>query len=262
MSEHKIKFVYEHGSADQSRLDLYDGSVSLNGIARAMTIATHALINKEIRTRADRAQGAEFYLLPSRRGSFEYEALIFTSGAISSGLFYDFVKHVFREAVGLEDLANPPRRSVQDRIEPTLGELPAVLESSLIDVHRPIKKDPDITLTVRRPRGEPLAKFDSSTEMYLRPTTLVVPDPIIGNVTRYNAPSRWGRLYDRAEGRIVSFFLTPEVSERGRSLVTWSLHETNMNRENAIYLRAEAIVSANDVVKRYNVSAVSDQPFS
>ena len=58
MSEFKLKFRYEHGSADQSRLDLYDGAVSLNGIARAMTIATHALINREVRTRADRADGA------------------------------------------------------------------------------------------------------------------------------------------------------------------------------------------------------------
>lgn len=181
MPEFRLKFRYEHGSADEGQLDLYDGAVSLGGIARSVTIATHALINGEIRTRADSAHGARFYLRAPQRGSFIHEVAIFVSGACSSGLFYDFLKYAFREAVGtLDELVDPPRQSVQNKIEPTIGELAAVLEPALIDVYRPIRQDPNMTLAVTKPRGEVLVTFDQDTGRYLEPRTVTVPDPVIG----------------------------------------------------------------------------------
>lgn len=262
MPEYRILFKYENGSADDGRLDLYDGSISLGGIARSLTITTHALINGEIRSRADTAGGANFYLLAPKRGSFVFEAGIFVVGAISSGLFYDFIKYAFTEAVGkLDELANPPRPSVQQHLEPTVGELPAVLEPSLIDVHRPIRKSSEITLSVMKPRGEMLVLFDADTGNFLQPHNASMPDPIVCNITRYNTISRWGKLYDRSENRVISFYLVPELSERERSLITWSLHERNLNRECTLYLKVEAVVSPNDRIKRYIVTKVSDLPF-
>lgn len=262
MPEFRLKFRYEGGSADDGRLDLYAGAVSLEGIPRSLTITTHALINGEIRTRADAAHGARFYLLAPQRGSFIYEAGIFIAGACSSGLFYDFVKYVLREAVGtVDELLEPPRPSVQARIEPTIGELPAVLESALTDVHRPIRINPNIKLAVTRPRGEVLVEFNEETGIYLEPRAVQIPDPIIGNVTRFNTISRWGKLYDRAERRVVSFFLDPALSERQRSFITWSLHESNLDRPGTLYLQVEATVSPNGRTKRYKVLTVSNQPF-
>ncbi len=261
MPEFKVKFKYENGLANDGKLDLYNGAASLSGISRSITIATHALINGEIRTRGDMAKGASFYLHAPRRGCFIFEAGVFIAGACSSGMFYDFVKYAFTEAVGkLDEMVNPPRPSVQKRIEPTVGELPAILEPSLIDVHRPIKKSPEMTLAVTKPRGELLVKFDAETESYLHPRDVVMPDPIICNVTRYNTLSRWGKLYDRSENRVISFFLVPELSEKERALITWSLHQSNLNREGTLYLKANAIVSANDRIKRYQVVKVSNQP--
>ena len=263
MPEFRLKFRYQHGTADDGQLDLYDGAVSLEGIARAITIATHALVNGEIRTRADAAHGARFYIRAPQRGSFIYEAGIFVAGACSSGLFYDFVKYALKEAVGrLDEATDPPRPGVQRKLDPTIGELPATLESALISVHRPIRQDPTITLDITKPRGEVLVTFNSETATYLEPRDVQLPDPVVGNITRYNALSRWGKLYDRSERRIISFFLENNVSDRERSLITWSLHERNLNREGTLYLRADATVSANDVIKRYRVSAVSERPFT
>jgi hypothetical protein len=261
--EFRLKFKYEGGTADEGLLDLYDGAVSLEGIARAVTIATHALVNREIRTRADSAHGAKFFLRSPQRGSFIYDATVFVTGACSSGLFYDFIKYAFQEAVGkLDEIADPPSQSLQKRIEPTIGELPAVLESALIDVHRPIRQAKEITLAVTKPRGEVLVDFDEETGIYLQPRTVVMPDPIVGNVTRYNNISKWGKLYDRSEARIISFFLSPDLTERERSLITWSLHEGNLNREGTLYYRAEAVVSPHDRIKRYNITRVNNQPIS
>lgn len=260
MNEFKVKFKYEHGTADSNLLDLYDGAKSLEGIARALTITTHALLNGEIRTRADSATGAELYIRAPQSGSFIFEAAVFMGGAISSGVFYDFIKYAFNEAVGLVD-ESPHRRSLQERVEPTIGELPAVLETALIDVHRPILRAPEMTLSVTRPRGEVLATFDANTALYLQPLTVPRGEPVIGNVTRYNTLSKWGKLYDRSEHRVISFLLNPDMTEHERSLITWSLHQSNLGRDGQLYFKVTAIVTPNQQrTKRYLVSKVSQQP--
>jgi hypothetical protein len=260
VAEYRFKFTYSGGVADKNRLDLYDGSVSLEGIARALTITTHAFINGEVRTRGDAANGASFYMNPSRPGSFVFEVVVWMAGAASSGLFYDFVSHSFKEAVGWSDESTRPRRALSERIEPTMGELPAVLESPLKDVHRPIMRNPEMTLRVGRPRGEELITFDTYTGNALQPSIVNLSDPVVGHVTRYNTISRWGRFFDRSSRRVVSFFLEAGVSERERSLITWSLHEANLNRDGSLYLYATAVTTSSGIIKRYNVSSVSDRP--
>ena len=260
MSEIRVKFRYERGTADDNRLNLYDGAKSLEGIARALTITIHACLNGEVRTRADSATGAELYIRAPQSGSFIYEASIFVGGAISTGIIYDFVKYAFNEAVGLHE-DEPQRKSLRDRIEPTIGELPAVLETALIDVHRPMLQEPEMKLLVTRPRGEILAEFTQETGLYLQPQTIALPEPVIGNVTRYITISRWGKLYDRSEKRIISFLLNPDLKERERSLITWSLHESNMNRDGRLYVKASAVVSPTQQrTKRYLISKVSQEP--
>lgn len=262
MPELKVKFVYEHGAADDNRLDLYDGAKSLEGIARMLTITTHALLNGEIRTRADTAQGAELYIQAPRSGSFIYEATIYLGGVITSGMFYDFLKYALNETIGRLDDA-PLRPSLQDRIEPTMGELPAVLENALIDVHRPLMQSPQMQLKVTRPRGEVLAIFDRETGLNLQPHNETLDDPVLGNVTRYNTLSRWGKLYDRSEGRVISFHLSENLTDHERSLITWSLHESNLQREHWLYFKVIALKTASqNRTKRYSISRVSQTPIT
>ena len=64
----------------------------------------------------------------------------------------DFVKYAFNEAVGKLDQHEDYSKALAKRIEPTIGELPAVLESSLSDLHRPIRKEHEITLSRQLPR--------------------------------------------------------------------------------------------------------------
>lgn len=260
MSELRVKFRYEHGTADTGRLDLYDASVALNGIARATTIVTHAFINGEVRSHGDAAHGAKFYINTPKRGSFTYEAIIWAAGALSGGVFYDFVKYAFNEAVGKIDENEDYSKALAKRIEPTIGELSAVLESPLSDIHRPIRKEPVITMDVTRPRGEKLASFDSETALYLLPQTVPAPHPIVGNVTKYNNLTGWGRFFDRQEGKTISFNISLESPEMQRELVTWSQHENNMGRDGLLYLNADAVITQNGEIKRYIVREVGDRP--
>ncbi|MEX1827040.1 hypothetical protein [Luteibacter sp. CQ10] len=261
MPEFRVKFLYQHADADGGLLHLYDAAKSLEGIARALTITTHALLNGEVRTRADSAHGAELYVKAPQRGSFIYEAVIYVGGVVTSGVFYDFLKYTFKEAIGIiED--EPQNRALQRRIEPTMGELPAVLENALIDVHRPLVRSPQMTLKVTKPRGEVLVAFDENTAKALQPQHINLSDPIIGHVTRYNTISRWGRIFDYSEHRVISFFLAPNLTERERSLVTWSLHQANTNANGRLYMKGTAVVSPmQHKTKRYQITQVSDQPF-
>lgn len=254
MPEKRIKFRYQYGSAEEGRLNLYDGAKALEGVARTTSIITHAYLNGETRVRGEAAHGAEFYIRAPRQGSFLYEAVIWSAGAISGGLFYDFVKYACSEAVGYFDREEPIRRSLEERIEPTLGELGAALESPLNDVHRPIRKDRDIELFVTRPRGEVLAHFDYETAGQLLPRTVDPPHEIIGNVTRFNTNTGWGRLYDRTEERSISFILDANIGYYERSLVTWSLHERNLGREGTLRFDGDALVSSTGIIKRYNIN--------
>ena len=261
MSELRLKFRYENGAADTGRLEIYDAAVALHGIARASSIITHAYLNGEIRTHGEAAKGAKIYIDTPKKGSFLYEATIWTAGALSSGVFYDFIKYAMTEAVGKINNADGYYKALDAKIEPTIGELPAVLESALDEIHRPIRQDKKITLAVARPRGEELAAFDSDTLLYLQPTTGPAPHDISGNITKYNSLTGWGKFFDLIERRTVSFNIDLNSSERQRSLVTWSLHENNMKRSGLLYLRANAVTTPTGRIKRYIVHGVSDTPF-
>lgn len=257
----KIIFKYEKGIADKGLLDLYDASVALNGISRTLSIISHAFINGEVRKQGDTVHGAKIYISTPKKGSFIYEALIYIGGVVSSGVFYDFIKYTLNEAVGKFDSTENLSVALAKRIEPTLGELPVVLEHPLLDIHRPIKKEKEITLKVSRPKGEVLASLDSDTYNYLLPKTVNIDYTIIGNVTKYNSLTGWGRFYDIKEKRTIPFCIKPTFTDYERSLITWSLHEHNMQREATVYINARAVKAPNGKVKRYLLNKINNIPF-
>ena len=261
MPEIKLKFHYERGAADSGRLEIYDAAVALRGIARATSMVAHAYLNGEVRTRAEAAIGAKVYIDTPKRGSFVYEAVIWTAGALSSGIFYDFIKYSFNESVGKNLEPESGSKNLEKRIEPTMGELPVALESPLEEIHRPIRQDKKIVLAVTRPRGEVLAEFNTKTLQYLQPDIIPAPHEISGNVTKYNSLTGWGKFFDLIERRTVSFNISLESSERERSLITWSLHENNMGRTGLLYLTANAVVTPSGTIKRYVVHHVGERPF-
>jgi hypothetical protein len=86
--------------------------------------------------RTGRLLGApNLFLLPARPGSFVFDVAVWMVEACAAGLVYDFV------AQDDADLQN----GLLKRIEPTMGELPAMLENSLRKAHRPIQERPEMT---------------------------------------------------------------------------------------------------------------------
>lgn len=267
MPEYRLKAVYEHGTADNGRLDLYDASISLQGLARALTIITHAYITGEVRYRATSAAGTKIYLEPATRGSFVESIRIVVDNPVLQGLgygvagnaLYDFIKWALRE--GFNAVQDPPREIIR-RIEPVLGELPVALEQPLQLMHRPIYKNRRTTLSLDRLRGERLITFDHVSADALAVVESGVEHDIVGNVTRFNVLSGWGRLFDRSEDRTVSFKLSDTLALDERSLITWSLDEVNNNRDGTLFFDVVATRTTSGEAKRYLITGIRIIPLA
>lgn len=265
----KITFAikYHHGDAQEGHLDMYDAAVSFQGFAKALSITAHALLNDgEIKRKGNRIEGAELYINPSRKGSFEQiVTLVITNkeaigASIAAAAFYDLIKWTWSKTleIACEEPETPHVRKLAERIEPFIGEMEEALEIPLEQAHRPIKKDNDVIISLKRQRVGEVIQLDLETlqSVSLKTDEETTPD-ILGNVTRYNILSGYGRFYDDSLAKTVSFKVGDDVSSVQKQLLTWSLHYAQEAEGGGkLLFDAKKIVSAKGATKRYLVSNV------
>jgi hypothetical protein len=267
----EIKLHYDGGTADDGVLNLYDAGTSISGFARALAITTHALLNDgAVRKRAEGAEGAEFYISPSRQGSFlEVITVVITSDAakavglgILGNVFWDFIKLVWSKTVGKEAEPETPKiRRLIDQNPELLDEIGAVLESALQQAHRPIQQDRQIEISIQRPRVGTILTLDTETLAYV--TTRAKSDLVvglIGNVTRYNILSGFGRFYDDVQECTIPFDLEDSLSAKEKRLLTWSMDQRVQGHEGKIAIDVTEITNAKGYIKRYRLHAVRLPP--
>ena len=183
LSKIPLRIKYRGGAPDRNELPGYDGATSIDGITRAIHIATHAYMTGETVSHATALKGASIYLRPARQGSFMFDLIVLmeaypatsTSGvAITAPVFYDFLKTAFGRAAGMLDAEpeHPHLQKIYTRKEPPplmkapadLDLLAEALEGSLQAAHRPIGDDDGVsTLSVGSPRNS-LITFDDETK--------------------------------------------------------------------------------------------------
>lgn len=270
LARHKIRIQYEGGLADENALPGYDGITSIDGIMRAVHIATHAYMTGQVVSRATAMRGASVIMKPARPGSFIFDLIVLieanpatTSAAVAltAAPFYDFIKTVFKRATGSLD-AEPETihlKNLYERRDPPplqkppadLDALAETLEGSLQSAHRPIGEDGDIrTISIGSSRQE-LVNFDIETKDWVcNQEEAVGLDIFRGNVTRYNALSRNGRAFvDRLE-RVVPIRPDGDFPSSDLHNLTWSLHGSNIGSPNKLDMRARTVTSASGKVKR------------
>jgi len=268
----KIVFVisYHNGEAREGRLDMYDAAVSLQGFAKALSITAHALLNDgEVRRKGNRIEGGSLYIYPSRKGSFEQVVtFIITNpeaigGSIAAAAFYDLIKWTWSKTLDLvHEPETPHVRNLSERIEPFFGEMEEALEIPLEQAHRPIKKNEEVTIALKRQRIGEVIKLDTET---LKSVSLRTEDKITnnirGNVTRYNILSGYGRFYDDELEKTVSFKIGDDVSKAKERLLTWSMHQAQKDIDTGkLLISAKRTNTANGAIKRYLVSSVKKAP--
>lgn len=269
----EIKFIlkYTGGKADDNVLDLYDAATSMHGLAKALAITSYSLINDgKVRRRADSIPNVDFYLQPSKKGSFiEIVTIIFQNPAVQvlgssvlAAAFWDFVNFTWKEATGREStLTEYKTKRLLENNETLPEEISHALELPLQQLHKPIQKDKNIVIEIKRPRNDvPVVKFNSSTLDYVMSES--EPEEvtnIVGNVTKFNILSGIGRFYDDRLGKTVSFHSSSEIDRETKEILSWSLHNSNQNRTGKIKIVADAIKSNSGHLKRFIIKNAERQ---
>ncbi|MPW27917.1 hypothetical protein F9L16_02770 [Agarivorans sp. B2Z047] len=267
MKSIQIKLSYNGGDADLHRLDMYDASVSLHGFARAIAITTHALLNDgDVKRKGNRASGAKIYISPPQKGSYEQilTLVIENKEAIGASVvaaaFWDILKWTWSKTLDLAfEPTTPSVKKLDDRTEPFISDIEEVLESALEEAHRPIKNNPQMKISVSRPRVGKVLDLNAETlkSVSIRTDNTVIKG-IVGNVTKYNILSGIGRFYEDAKGHTVSFKIPDSAGEALRKKITWSMHYAQGEEgEGKIEFEARRVTSAKGILKRYLVDKVN-----
>ncbi len=83
---------------------------------------------------------------------------------------------------------------------------------------------------------------------------------ILGNVTKFNILTNYGRVFDDKLRRVVSFQVIEDPSHRLRSLITKSMHERVSGRSGKLHFLVRRVENAVGTVKRYVVYDIYDVP--
>lgn len=260
----EFKISYHGGPAAKGKLELYSAGRSLVGLSRALQITTHAFLNDgAVRVRADRLHGAQLFVSAPVRGSFmESVSVAFDDEPTKKigkskivAAFYDFLTWTWSHAIGRTEY-EPSTSHVLAlaKQEAFISDISQGLETSLRDLHRPIQQDDQMTIVVSRPRKGELIRLDDGTLGFVAPVQEQhITTDIVGNVTKYNTLSGYGRFYDDEAGRTVSFDISSSLSEDATQLLTRSLHEWNVSKKGKISIDVKRMLTAHGDLKRYTV---------
>lgn len=265
-----LKITYLGGDADNHRLKFYDGSTSIQGFSQALHIATHAYVNGKSISKAPALKGAELYMKSLRPGSVIGEIVVLinqnpglslAAGGIfatyTANPFYDFIKMLFSKANGLIDY-EPETVTVSkalERHEPFFDNVAEIMEGSLQRVHRPIGEGIDL-ISIGRPRSDLITLNQATKDWVNSQETAPNEDVLTGNVTRYNAITRNGRIYIDQLNRIVPFRIDESFPLSLLTTLTWSLHGSNSGVAGTqefpkkLTLTAKKVVTSSSRVKR------------
>lgn len=269
-AEHKLRVRYTGGLADANSLPGYDGVTSIDGITRAIHIATHAYMTGEVVSRATALKGASIVLKPARQGSFIFDLIVLieanpaTTGvaaALGAAPFYDFVKTAFKRATGFLDAEpeNAHLKNLYERKQPPdlkrppadLDSLAEALEGSLQDAHRPIGAEGTIDRISIGSARQDLLHFDVESKDWVNTREEANNLEVVrGNVTRYNALSRNGRAFVDPLQKVVPIRPDGDFPAGDLAHLTWSLHGSNIGAPSKIDMRVRKVTSANGKVKR------------
>lgn len=239
MSDRDVELVlrYDGHTADSGRLNLYEASESLNGTARVVNLIVHAFVNNgEIRERLNAPIGANTYLSAAKKGCFEEsvevefgeEAIRRIKPSVIAANFWDYFSCCVSVAVGRECKPSTPMvKKILHQSEEFFDQLAEELEAPLQKLHRPIKTKGATTITFARPRVGDILTLNQETLDYV---SVMEQDDVlsnwIGNVTKYNSLSGYGRMYIDQFGQTLPFRITQFLqNERAHKAAAASLNE-------------------------------------
>ncbi len=269
MMEKEVKVILriEGGVANDGMLDIYDAANTMNGLARAINIVAHSFANdEEVRSRADCARGSKSYIHASKKGCFEEQVDIFFNKktiqkighSVLANNFWDYLICSWSASIGLQpEPTTPYVNKLLEKDEDFFHVIADALESPMQNLHESIRSDAKIKIFLERPRIGDLIEFNQNSLNFV---TLRKEKSgtayIVGNVTRYNILTDFGRLYSDEEQRVISFRLAHD-DPRLRSLSLKSMQEKDFEDGGKLSFKVSEVVSSHGIVKRYVIHDIS-----
>jgi hypothetical protein len=258
----------EGGIADDGILDMYDAASMIHGLARSLNIVAHSFANEqEVRVRANSAAGVKTYIHSSKKGCFEEQIDIKFSSKITEKIghsvivnnFWDYLQYCWTSAVG-----NPSQpisshlTKVVDGDQDFSFVIGDALESAMQDIHKPIISEPRARIYLARPRIGDVVQLNKKTLAFV--TTRTVSSEkfdLIGNVTKYNVLSDFGRLFSDTDRRVVSFKLANPNDIKTRQKVLQSMQDNVSGETGKVKFNVSQVLSSHEEVKRYIVHGIT-----
>ncbi len=218
MKHTQIIIQYEGQSSDAGRLDLFDAVESLHGFTRVLNRISHAFANNDdARSKVPKPANVNTYITGAKKGCFETLLEVEFSDKVSEEIgssvvvnnFWDYFTYIFSLGIGVN--YDPTSSFLRNKIDHDEGHFYAMataLEGYLKEVHRPIKLNGANKIEIIRPRVGSALVMDHATLDYVGSTIRSsIQEYWIGNVTKYNILTGYGRAYIDEFGRTVPFNL-------------------------------------------------------
>jgi len=213
-----MQIIFQGGEADAHRIDLYEGSESLAGLARASTLVAHYISTSQVRFRAPYSNQLQYYLTGAQDGSLtilisEISRIANEAQAAAARMRASrLLGRVVRRATGQE--AEGPL--TVDGLDIPAGDIDALAEAAtpgLQRAHRWIDQG-NKSITIRPGHGQEF-NFNTETKEYLEAEE-VSPQEDIQDVSvgALNVNSRNGRVFFHDLGRTVPFWVPRDATDR------------------------------------------------
>ncbi|SDG23748.1 hypothetical protein SAMN05216571_1076 [Onishia taeanensis] len=258
-----VRLKYEGGVFDENMSELYDGVTSLDGFSKMIHIVTHAYINEEVIRQATALKGARIYRRASKPGSFvevinvvlEHPLETMTAKMVYDG-FYDFLKYSGSKVVGKVVEAKTRRVKKLVKREPFISSLCDSMRKPVKEMHRPIKKNNNVTIGVGKERSM-LINYDYQSLGFLQNELLLEMEyGLLCNVTKMNALSPHGRLYLDELGRTVAYEADETLSFAEGLMLSKSLDDTKNETGNKICVDVRKLVDGEGKIIKVYVYSV------
>ena len=231
-----IDVIFGGEMADQHELPGLNGAISIEGLARSLTLVSHYAVTGKIRHRYPFSDDFSLNLVALQEGSFKARfALNLSATAVASWLrtaaisgpvgnfATDLIKTTYSSAVGLSAHADTP--AVKMLLDKCPGDLDALREAtvpSMKHAHSVINRGAE-NITINGDHNN-IVVFNSRTKEFLEnidPSSL--PEIKTVSVGMLNVNTRNGRVFDFELGKMVTIFVPTDRTERtlgnlGRSL--------------------------------------------
>lgn len=261
---------FDGEQSDEGRLDLFEAAESMSGAARVINFIVQAFSNKnQVKSKiSDPGQHASTYKGPAKKGCFEETVEIEFSDVVVDRIghsvvknnFYDYFAYTVALATDQEyEPKTPYVTRLADSASTPFEELASIMDGPLISLHRPIAGKNATTITFARLREVDLITLDEATLAYVNTSEQWEEvEHFVGNVTKYNILTGYGRAYIDSLRRTVPFHISQfDQNMRTRQAATASMDEKQKFMDGKRKFVGHRVVNSRDKVKRLVINEIN-----